>query len=118
MEDSMKFVFAFIFAFSSIAIATDSMPNEGNLVFAPRINEVLELKIWPKNKANLDGFATVEFTVNKSGKVEGAKIVDAFPKELQQETLKAIQLWLFKPATIDGNNVKVVNSATFYFQRK
>ncbi|MCL1099511.1 hypothetical protein, partial [Shewanella gelidii] len=32
MEDSMKLVFAFIFAFSSIAIATDSMPNEGNLV--------------------------------------------------------------------------------------
>ncbi|GAA0782092.1 MULTISPECIES: energy transducer TonB [Pseudomonadati] len=113
----MKFVFAFIFAFSSLANATDSIPNEGNIVFVPKFNEVLELKIWPKNKNNLDGFATVEFTVNKSGKVEGATIVDAYPKELQEETLKAIQLWLFTPATIDGNNVKVVNSATFYFQR-
>jgi TonB family protein len=111
----MKFVLLFTIIFSFSLGATDIEHNPGNLVFSPKLNEVLELKIWAKNRDNVDGFATVEFTVTKSGKVEDVKVIDAYPTSLGSYSVEAIRLWLFTPASVDGRVVRVTNEATFHF---
>jgi TonB family protein len=115
---SMRFVLLISLLFPFVVGATDVMPNEGNLVYTPKLNEVLELKIWAKNTSNVSGFATIEFTVVKSGKVEDVNVIDAYPVSLGYDSVEAIKLWLFTPATVNGEVVKVTNKATFHFQQK
>jgi hypothetical protein len=45
-------------------------------------------------------------------------VIDAYPVSLGYDSVEAIKLWLFTPATVNGEVVKVTNKATFHFQQK
>ena len=55
----------------------------------------------------IQGWVQLEITVSPNGRVSGAKVVDAKPKDVfEQAALKAIEQWRFKPAYREGQAVE------------
>jgi TonB family protein len=65
--------------------------------------------------SGLDGVAKIKFTVNEKGLVEDAEVVEATRPEFGEAALEALELWRFKPATVDGKPVSKKVAIPFQF---
>ncbi|HEV7509952.1 MAG TPA: energy transducer TonB [Thermoanaerobaculia bacterium] len=66
--------------------------------------------------AKLEGRVSMEAIVNQHGDVESAKILKGLPLGLDQTALAAVKTWKFKPATKDGQPIKVSYVLTVNFR--
>jgi TonB family protein len=62
----------------------------------------------------IGGSVTVQFLVDKEGKVEWARVCSG-PKELRSASIEAIRKWEFTPVRLDGVAVKVFKRMTFHY---
>ena len=62
--------------------------------------------------------AVVEFTVDESGSVTDPRIVESAGDALDKACLDAVARWRYEPAVTQGVRVKVVQRATFRFERR
>lgn len=67
-------------------------------------------------KARLQGVVIVEAVIDESGCVVEAKILKGMPMGLDRAAIEAIRSWVFEPATLEGNPVKVYYTLTVNFQ--
>lgn len=66
--------------------------------------------VYPEvaKKDSIEGQVIVQITIDESGKVIQAEVVQARPPGIfDQAALDAIKQWEFKPATADGKPIKV-----------
>ena len=55
----------------------------------------------------IEGWVSVEFTVNEQGRVEDIKIIEAEPKEIFNDSvIQCLAAWRFNPGRINGEVVK------------
>lgn len=55
----------------------------------------------------IEGWVSVEFTVNEQGRVEDIKIIDAEPKEIFDDSvIQCLATWRFKPGRVNRELVK------------
>ena len=58
----------------------------------------------------------VQAIVNKTGDVTNVKVLKGLPMGLEEEAVKAIKRWKFKPATLNGKPVDVYYNLTVNFR--
>ncbi len=64
----------------------------------------------------IEGFATVQFTITKSGSVRDPKILEANPPRVfDRAAMKAVLKWRYKPKLVDGEPVERVTAVTLEF---
>ena len=88
----------------------------GDGVSAPRV--IHEVKpFYPPDvmKDRVQGTVELEFVVLADGTVGDVKVVKALHASLDQEAIKAVKQWQFKPGTKDGGPVAVQVSAELTF---
>ncbi|MEL7060159.1 MAG: energy transducer TonB [Acidobacteriota bacterium] len=67
-------------------------------------------------KARIQGVVIVQAIINKQGDVTNVKVLKGLPMGLDQEAVKAIKSWKFKPATLNGKPVEVYYNLTVNFR--
>lgn len=67
-------------------------------------------------KARIKGIVIVEAVIDRQGNVTEARILKPLPMGLDQEALRAIRLWKFKPGTLNGQPVPVYYNLTVNFR--
>jgi protein TonB len=67
-------------------------------------------------KARIQGIVIVEAVIDRQGNVTEARILKPLPMGLDQEALRAIRLWKFKPGTLNGQPVPVYYNLTVNFR--
>ena len=104
------------------AVATAGATQEpvvykiGDGVSAPRV--IHEVKpFYPPDvmKAGVQGTVELELVVLADGTVGDVKVVKALHASLDQEAIKAVKQWRFKPGTKDGQPVAVLVAAEMTF---
>ena len=69
-----------------------------------------------KTKA-IEGWVSVEFTVNEQGRVEDIKILDAQPKKIFDDSVRqCVAAWRFKPGRVNRELVKTRDRTRIRFQ--
>ena len=58
-------------------------------------------------RAKIQGTVTVECVVETNGKVGDVKVIKSLDPGLDQEAVKAVKQWTFKPGKKDGKAVRV-----------
>jgi TonB family protein len=66
--------------------------------------------------ARIQGIVIVEAVIDRQGNVTEARILKPLPMGLDQEALRAIRLWKFKPGTLNGQPVPVYYNLTVNFR--
>ena len=69
------------------------------------------------NGLTKDGDAVVQFVVDRDGLVRDACVMHSRPGGFGKRALKAIEQWVFVPATIDGAPVDSVVSIAFRWRQ-
>ncbi len=67
-------------------------------------------------KARIQGVVIVQAIIDKSGTVTNVKVLKGLPMGLEEEAIKAIKQWKFKPATLNGKPVDVYFNLTVNFR--
>lgn len=67
-------------------------------------------------KARIQGVVIVQAIIDKTGTVTNVKVLKGLPMGLDQEAVKAIKRWKFKPATLNGKPVDVYYNLTVNFR--
>jgi TonB family protein len=67
-------------------------------------------------RARVQGVVIIEAIIDEAGNVTDAKVLKGLPMGLDQSAHEAIKTWKFKPATLDGQPVKVYYVLTVNFQ--
>jgi TonB family protein len=67
-------------------------------------------------KSRVQGVVIIESIVDEQGNVVDAKILKGLPMGLDLAAQEAVKTWKFKPATLDGQPVKVYYTLTVNFQ--
>lgn len=68
-------------------------------------------------RMGIQGWVTVRFIVNESGHTESIQVIKAQPGDIFNENvIKCIAGWRFKPGTIEGVPVKTLVSTTIKFE--
>jgi len=67
-------------------------------------------------KARIQGVVIVQAIVDKNGDVTNVKVLKGLPMGLEDEAVKAIKRWKFKPATLNGKPVDVYYNLTVNFR--
>ena len=67
-------------------------------------------------KARIKGIVIVEAVIDRQGNVTEARILKPLPMGLDQEALRAIKLWKFRPGTLNGQPVPVYYNLTVNFR--
>jgi len=67
-------------------------------------------------KARVQGVVIVQAIIDKTGNVTNVKVLKGLPMGLEEEAVKAIKRWKFKPATLNGKPVDVYYSLTVNFR--
>ncbi len=67
-------------------------------------------------KARIQGVVIVQAIIDKEGNVTNAKVLKGLPMGLDDEAIKAIKRWTFKPATLNGKPVDVYFNLTVNFR--
>ena len=58
----------------------------------------------------------VQAIIDKEGNVTNVKVLKGLPMGLEEEAVKAIKRWKFKPATLNGKPVDVYYNLTVNFR--
>jgi protein TonB len=90
----------------------------GGDVKAPTI---IEPRADPKyteiaRKARISGIVIIEAIIDRDGNVTEAHVLKGLPMGLDDEALKAIRLWKFRPGTLNGQPVAVYYNLTVNFR--
>ncbi|RMH19779.1 MAG: energy transducer TonB [Acidobacteria bacterium] len=67
-------------------------------------------------KARIQGVVIVQAIIDKQGNVTNVKVLKGLPMGLEEEAVKAIKLWKFEPATLNGKPVDVYYNLTVNFR--
>ncbi len=67
-------------------------------------------------KARVQGVVIVQAIINKQGDVTNVKVLKGLSMGLDDEAVKAIKKWKFKPATLNGKPVDVYYNLTVNFR--
>jgi len=67
-------------------------------------------------KARIQGVVIVQAIIDKQGTVTNVKVLKGLPMGLSEEAVKAIKVWKFKPATLNGKPVDVYYNLTVNFR--
>lgn len=107
----------FLLASLSQAQTPSSEPYQvGNGVTRPeKIAGVPPVYTEEARKARVTGVVIVEAVIDELGNVTDAKVLKGLPNGLDQASLAAVRTWKFKPATLDGQPVKVYYILTVNF---
>lgn len=75
--------------------------------------------VYPESAKNekIQGNSVLRVTIGTDGKVRNPKVISsAGHPDLDQAAIDAVEQWLFKPATLNGENVEVEFTVTLRFQ--
>src|SRR4051812_41872941 len=97
--------------------ATETPSQVGKDVTPPeKISGANPIYTGMASLAKLEGKVSVEAIINQQGDVENARILKGLPLGLDQMALAAVKTWKFKPATKNGQPVKVYYVLTVSFR--
>lgn len=66
--------------------------------------------------AQIEGYVTVRFTIDKTGSVRSPRVIDSDPPRVfDREAIRAILRWKFKPRVVDGEAVEREATQTIDF---
>lgn len=96
----------------------DTPVRVGGNVKAPT---VIEPRTDPKyteiaRRARISGIVIIEAVIDRQGNVTEARILKGLPMGLDQEALRAIKMWKFRPGTLNGQPVPVYYNLTVNFR--
>jgi protein TonB len=96
----------------------DSPVRVGGNVKAP---VVIEPRTQPNytevaRKARIAGIVIIEAVIDRNGNVTDARVIKGLPMGLDEEALRAIRSWKFKPGTLNGQPVPVYYNLTVNFR--
>ena len=89
----------------------------GDDVKAPVLMERVEPE-YPElaRKARISGIVIAELLIDKTGRVQEARVLKGLPFGLDEAALAAVKQWSFRPGTLDGNPVDVLFNVTVSFR--
>lgn len=95
----------------------DAPVRVGGNVLAP----TAVLRIEPEytevaRRARIQGMVIIEAVIDRQGNVTDARIIKGLPMGLDQEALRAIKRWKFKPGTLNGQPVPVYFNLSVNFR--
>lgn len=101
---------------SSTAEADEPMTVAGD-VQAPVLIKKVE-PVYPETlrQARISGAVMIEAIIGKDGNVREARVIRSAHPSLDEEALKAVRLWVYKPATWKGKPVSVYLTTTTTFR--
>ncbi|HEX7252080.1 MAG TPA: energy transducer TonB, partial [Thermoanaerobaculia bacterium] len=67
------------------------------------------------NRARISGTVMIEAIIGRDGSVREARVIRSAHPLLDEEALKAVRLWIYKPATLSGKPVSVYLTVTITF---
>lgn len=88
----------------------------GNVKPPERIHHVLPRYTEVARRARIEGTVVLETVVNKNGEVTQVKVLKPLSFGLEDEAVKAVKQWRFKPSTLNGKPVDVLYVLTVYFK--
>lgn len=78
------------------------------------LTPLVRVKCEPPNNARVEGIkgnVTIRYDINEGGQTENVQVVDANPPNIfEQNCIRAVQQWRFKPKLVDGKPVAVRGS--------
>lgn len=92
-----------------IHVGGDVAPPEKVTAPQPQYTEIAR-------KARVQGVVIVQAIIDKEGNVTNVKVLKGLPMGLEEEAVKAIKRWKFKPATLNGKPVDVYYNLTVNFR--
>jgi protein TonB len=67
-------------------------------------------------RARIQGIVIIEAVIDRQGNVTDARIIKGMPMGLDQEALRAIKRWKFKPGTLNGQPIPVYFNLSINFR--
>jgi periplasmic protein TonB len=67
-------------------------------------------------KARTQGIVILEMVVDERGEVRDVKVIKPLPNGLDQEAVKAVRMWKYKPGTLNGRPVPVIFNVSVSFR--
>lgn len=105
-----------------VPLVRESGAYEGNVmrvggrVLAPELVRRVEPRYPDEAKRyRVSGAVIIEATIDEEGNVKRTRIVKGLPFGLSEAAEEAVLAWKFKPATMDGEPVKVAHNVTVEF---
>ncbi|MEO8504587.1 MAG: TonB family protein [Acidobacteriota bacterium] len=98
--------------------AEEVLDVEGDVIKPEAISRKDPVYPDAARRARIEGTVTLEATIDKRGKVTGARVLASLPMGLDRAAVDALMKWKFKPATRSGQpvNVRYVVNITFTLQ--
>jgi TonB family protein len=92
-------------------------------ITADVVQPVLIHKVNPEypeiaRKARIQGVVIMEAVITKEGTIEDVKVLRGVHKILDQAAVNSVKQWRYKPATLNGQPVKVYSTVTVKFTLK
>jgi TonB family protein len=109
---------AVLFFLASVSLAQTPLPTgqpyrvEGNVTRPEKISGSPPVYTIEARKARITGVVILEAIIDEQGNVTDVKVLQGLPMGLDQAALEAVKNWKFKPATLDGQPVKVYYTLT------
>ena len=101
-------IFALVVMLAATTAAAQQVYEVGNGVTAPIVvKEVRPVDTPGALRAKIEGSVSLESVVKEDGTVADIKVVKPLDAELDQQAIKALAQWLFKPGTRNGKPVPV-----------
>ncbi|WP_288985923.1 energy transducer TonB [uncultured Pseudoalteromonas sp.] len=116
----MKYITIFLVLLLVGCNSTDKAANSSTVYTNAQTDSPAKwvVKIEPKYpedaaKNNVEGYIKFKAIVNEVGALERVEVIESAPKGVfEKEGLRALKLWRFKPALLNGRLVKVEYAGT------
>jgi TonB family protein len=109
--------------FSAAAVAQDAQPCSGNenrdCIVVPSVNKQVEAKYTKEaQKADVEGVVLLRCTVGRDGRATDIKVLHSLGYGLDENAVKSLRKWKFKPATLNGKPLPYTISVETVFTRQ
>lgn len=102
-------------SFSGTAEADEPMTVAGDVQAPVLIKKVEPAYPVALRQARISGAVMIEAIIGRDGSVREARVIRSANPSLDEEALKAVRLWVYKPATWKGRPVSVYLTVTTTF---